>query len=102
MPAIRQRIPPSQFAWWYLSGFQKGVLEKERRAGRFEFGGMGDKAPYLFAMEGSKKYADGKPYKSAEKAGNIRFGGGPMLFIERGIEQGRLTSAQVSAILLSK
>lgn len=43
----------SQFAWAALTDPQKESLEKERRAGRVEFGGMGWKAPYLFVQEGS-------------------------------------------------
>ena len=43
----------SRFAWRTLTNKQKEALEKERRAGRIEFGGMGWKAPYLYAQEGS-------------------------------------------------
>ena len=43
----------SRFAWRTLTDKQKEALEKERRAGRIEFGGMGWKAPYLYVQEGS-------------------------------------------------
>lgn len=85
----------SAYAWWYLTDDQKEELERQRRAGRTEFGGMGDKAPYLYAQEGSMLLG-GAPAKAAIDAGIE-----PKLFIQRALEEGRLTSAAISDILSS-
>ena len=49
----------SQFAWWYLSAKQKGVLEEQRKAGKF--GGETAKgvglAPYYWAQEHGEEKA---------------------------------------------
>jgi len=68
----------SRFAWRTLTDKQKEALEKERRAGRIEFGGMGWKAPYLYAQEGSINP------QSAAKAG-IQ----PTFFIKESLEAAR-------------
>ncbi len=65
----------SRYAWVALTKDQKDALEKERRAGRIEFGGMGWKAPYLYAQEGS-----GLGAQSAAKA-SIR----PTFFIKESL-----------------
>ena len=69
----------SRYAWHSLTDNQKEALEKERRAGRIEFGGMGYKAPYLFVQEGS-----GKGAESAAKAAIT-----PTFFIKESLEAAR-------------
>lgn len=72
----------SAYAWWLLSDTAKARLEEMRRSGVASVGGMGDKAPYAWAQEGSKpEYA-----KSAAAAGMDRTSEAPSKYIQSALD----------------
>lgn len=82
----------SSFAWWYLSRAQKQKLEELRRSGVKDVGGMGPKAPYFYVQEGSRP----EMAASAKKAGIE-----PTGFVQRSLDDGRLSSDEIYDILSS-
>lgn len=63
----------SSYAWFALTDEQKERLEKERRAGRAEFGGLGNKAPYLWVQERSKPQYEEGAMRAGKKDSHTHF-----------------------------
>ena len=85
----------SKYAWFYLSRFQKELLQAQRRAGRFGGEtsiGVG-KAPYFWVQEGSTP--EGRI--GASKA-NVK----PTFFVRDGIQRSEGAIWREIGIALSK
>lgn len=72
----------SAYAWWFLSKEAKARLEEMRRSGVSSVGGMGGKAPYAWAQEGSKA----EYQQSAAAAGMDRTSNAPSKYIQNALD----------------